>query len=145
MLDSSLSHDGLTAIGKKSSFVVHPLEHGVSGFKADVTHGAGIAICYLGWARYVYQKEPAKFARLARTLFHINGEEDAKTAIMGIEAMKDFYLSIGMPTSLKEVGINEIDLPKIANLVSGNGTHVIGCCPQSLDKQDIEAVYRLCL
>jgi alcohol dehydrogenase len=145
MLDSSLSHDGLTAIGKRSSFVVHPLEHGVSGYKADITHGAGIAICYLGWARYVYQKAPTKFARLARTLFHINGEEGTKVAIMGIEAMKDFYLSIGMPTSLKEVGINEIDLPKIANLVSGNGTHVIGCCPQSLDKQDIEAVYRLCL
>ena len=64
---------------------------------------------------------------------------------MGINAMKEFYLSIGMPTSLREVGIEEADLPELARLASGNGTHVIGCCPQSLNEQDIEAVYRLCL
>jgi len=145
MLDSSLSHDGLTGIGKKFSFVVHPLEHAVSGFNKDVTHGAGIAICYLGWSRYVYEKAPAKFAKLARKLFNINVEDDKKAAIMGINAMKDFYLSIGMPTSLREVGITELDLPRLADLASGNGTRVVGCCPQSLNKQDIEAVYRLCL
>ena len=145
MLDSSLSHNGITGIGKKYSFVIHPLEHALSGYKKDVTHGAGIAICYLGWARYVYQEAPAKFAKLARRLFHILDDEDEKAAIMGIDAMKDFYLSIGMPTSLRDVGIEEADLPKLARLASGNGTHVIGCCPRSLNEQDIEAVYRFCL
>ncbi len=48
MLFSSLSHDGLTSIGKKSVFVVHPLEHALSGYKQSITHGAGIAVCYLG-------------------------------------------------------------------------------------------------
>lgn len=145
MLDSSLSHDGLTALGKKSSFVVHPLEHALSGYKDDVTHGAGIAICYLGWARYVAPKAPHKFAILARALFNINDDDDKKAAIMGINAMRDFYLSIGMPTSLKEVGITDQDLPNLAGLASGNGTHVIGCCPQPLNEQDILAIYRLCL
>ena len=145
MLDSSLSHDGLTNLGKKFSFVVHPLEHAVSGYKSEVTHGAGVAICYLGWARYVYKKDVMKFAKLARKLFNILDDDEGKAAIMGINAMKEFYLSIGMPTSLHEVGIEEADLPKLARLASGNGTHVIGCCPQSLNEQDIEAVYRLCL
>ncbi len=145
MLDSSLSHDGLTALGKKAPFVVHPLEHGLSGYKEDVAHGAGIAICYLGWARYVYKKDTEKFARLARVLFNVDVEDDEKAAIMGIRAMRDFYVSIGMPTSLEEVGITENELPILASLVSGNGTRVIGCCPQSLEQKDILAVYRLCL
>jgi alcohol dehydrogenase YqhD (iron-dependent ADH family) len=145
MIDSSLSHDGLTGLGKKFSFVVHPLEHAVSGYKSDVTHGAGIAICYLGWSRYVCEKAPAKFAKLARRLFNIKVEDDKKAAIMGVNAMREFYLSIGMPTSLREVGITDIDLPKLAALASGNGTRVVGCCPQSLNEQDIEAIYRLCL
>ena len=145
MLDSSLSHDGLTSLGKKAMFVVHPLEHGLSGYRPKIAHGAGIAICYLGWARYVYQKDPAKFARLARSLFDIKVEDGRKAAIMGIDEMRNFYVSIGMPTSLKEVGITENDLPELADLVSGNGTHVIGCCPQSLEKQDVLGVYRLCL
>jgi alcohol dehydrogenase YqhD (iron-dependent ADH family) len=145
MLDSSLSHDGLTAIGKKTTFVVHPLEHALSGLLPSVTHGAGIAVCYLGWSRYVYKIDPTKFAKLGRRLFNIYEPDDLKAAIMGINAMRDFYISIGMPTSLKEVGIQESNLPELARLASGNGTHVIGCCPQSLNERDIEAVYRLCL
>lgn len=144
MLDSSLSHDGLTGIGKKTPFVVHPLEHGLSGYKSDIAHGAGIAVCYLGWSRYVYKKDPSKFARLTRVLFDVKVEDDEKAAIMGINAMSDFYRSIGMPTSLRELGIVEKDLPFLASLVSGNGTHVIGCCPQSLETKDVEALYRLC-
>jgi alcohol dehydrogenase len=145
MLDSSLSHDGLTAIGKKAVFVVHPLEHALSGYRPDITHGAGIAVCYLGWARYFAASYPTKFAKLARYLFDIVGDDEKKVAIMGVEAMRDFYVSIGLPTSLMEFGITESDLPKLASLASGNGTRVVGCCPQSLDKQAIEAVYALCL
>jgi alcohol dehydrogenase YqhD (iron-dependent ADH family) len=145
MLDSSLSHDGLTSLGKKAPFVVHPLEHALSGYRSEVTHGAGVAVCYLGWARYVYKQEPVKFARLARILFSLGSSNEEDSAIMGIEAMKDFYVSIGMPTSLKEVGISASDLPVLANLATGNGTRVVGCCPQPLDKKAVEAVYALCL
>jgi len=145
MIASSMSHDGHTGFGKAQVFVVHPLEHALSGLFPQITHGAGIAVCYLGWARYLAKKYPAKFASLARTLFKIVGDDEIKVAIMGVEAMEDFYLSIGLPTSLEEFGVTKSDLPKLASLVSGNGTHVIGCCPQSLDKQDVEAVYALCL
>jgi len=146
MLDSSLSHDGLTSIGKiKSPFVVHALEHAISGYKPDVTHGAGIAICYLGWAKYVYQKETKKFAALGRKLFNIEEQNDEKAAIIGITSMRDFYISLGIPTTLKEVGINESDLPELVRLASCNGTRVIGLYPQPLNESDIAAVYALCL
>lgn len=146
LLDSSLCHDGLTMIGKeKMPFVVHALEHAISGYRPDIAHGAGIAICYLGWAKYVFSKAPKKFADLGRKLFNINEQNDEKAAIMGIEAMKDFYVSLGIPTTLKEVGITEIDLPELARLASGNGTRVLGSYPQSLNEEDIKAVYALCL
>ncbi len=145
MLDSSLSHDGLTGLGKKTTFVVHPLEHALSGYKEDITHGEGIAICYLGWAAYVAKKSPEKFARVARELFGIDEKDETKSAIMGINAMRGFYRSIGMATTLREVGIQASDIPALAQSASGNGTHVIGFCPQSLNEQDIEAIYRLCL
>jgi alcohol dehydrogenase YqhD (iron-dependent ADH family) len=145
MIASSLSHDGLTSIGKKQVFVVHPLEHAVSGLFPRVAHGAGIAVCYLGWAGYLAKKHPSKFAALARRLFDIVGDDEAKVAIMGVEAMRDFYESIGLPTSLEEFKISESDLPDLVSLASGNGTHVIGCCPQSLNEEDIKAIYALCL
>lgn len=146
LLASTLSHNGYTALGKeRPSFVVHPLEHALSGYNQSIAHGAGIAVCYLGWARYVYKKAISKFARVARVLFNIDEQDDAKAAIMGIEAMRDFYTSLGMPTSLRSVGLAETDLPALVALASGNGTRVIGRCPQSLSQEDIVAVYRLCL
>ena len=145
MLDSSLSHNGLTGLGKAVPFVVHPLEHAISGFNPKVTHGAGIAICYLGWARYIYKKAPKKFADLGRELFNIEEQNDEKAAIIGIDAMKDFYVFLGVPTTLGEIGITENDLPDLVRLASGNGTRVIGSYPQPLNEQDIKAIYALCL
>jgi alcohol dehydrogenase len=145
MLASSLSHDGLTAIGKKTQFVVHPLEHAISGYKSTIAHGAGVAVVWLGWARFASRLYPEKFARLGRVLFDLNISNDEKAAIMSIVAMKEFYSSIGLPTSLQEFGLTEKDIPILANLASGNGTHVIGCCPRSLERQDMEAIYSMCL
>jgi len=146
LLASTISHNGLTALGKeKPIFVVHPLEHALSGYSPLLAHGAGIAICYLGWARYVYKKDIRKFALLARKLFNIEEQDDEKASIMGINAMQEFYVSLGMPTSLRSVGLSETDLPSLIALASGNGTRVIGRYPQSLNQEDIKAIYTLCL
>ena len=145
MLDSSLAHDGLTGLGKKQCFVVHPLEHALSGYEPNIIHGEGIAVCYLGWAKYIYQEDLPKFSRFARFVFDINEIHDAKAAIMGIEAMESFYKELHVPTSLRDLGLSSKDIPSLANIATGNGTRVIGCCPRSLTKEDIEAIYRLCL
>ena len=142
MLNSSLSHNGYTGIGKKYSFVVHPLEHALSGYRPDVTHGAGVALLFSAWARYVYRLAPGKFARMGKALFNLEGDTEEETAIMGITAMKDFFHSVGMPVSFQEIGIGEKDIKPLCDLASGNGTRVIGCYPQSLNRQDIEAIYR---
>ena len=145
MLDSSLAHDGLTSLGKKTCFVVHPLEHALSGYNPHIIHGEGIAVCYLGWSRYVYKQDLAKFSRLARFVFDIKENNDEKAAIMGIEAMEAFYKELQVPCSLKELGLFSKDIPSLTNLATGNGTRVIGCYPQSLNKEDVEKIYNLCL
>ena len=55
--------------------------------------------------------------------------------------MKEFFSSIGMPTTFAEVGLTKEDIPSLVSLVSGNGTRVIGCYPQSLDKHDLEEIF----
>lgn len=142
MLNSSLSHNGYTGIGKKYAFVVHPLEHALSGYRPDIAHGAGVALLFSAWANYVAPKHPDKFVLMAKRIFNLEGKDDLETAIMGIAAMKGFFHSVGMPVSFKEVGIDESDIEILADLASGNGTRVIGCYPQSLNRQDIVSIYR---
>ena len=140
MLNSSLSHNGLTGIGKQFSFVVHPIEHALSGYAPSVTHGAGVALIFPAWAEYVVDRDVAKFARMAEALFDIKGDNLKKTAIIGITSMRQFFASIGMPTRLADVGLGEKDIPSLAALATGNNTRMIGCCHQSLNMGDVEAI-----
>lgn len=141
MLNSTLSHNGLTGLGKKFFFVVHPLEHALSGYAPKVTHGAGVALIFPAWAKYTIKQNEAKLAKMGRVVFDINADNDAEAAIISVESIREFFLSIGMPGSLNELGMTKKDIEPLANLASGNGTRVIGCYPQSLGKQDIEAIF----
>ena len=140
MLNSSLSHNGLTGIGKQFGFVVHPIEHALSGYAPSITHGAGVALIFHAWAEHVYRRDLAKFAHLAEALFNIKGDDLEKTAIIGIASMRRYFASIGMPTRLSEVGLGEKDIPSLAALATGNNTRMIGCCHQSLNMEDVKAI-----
>ena len=141
MLQGALSHNGLTHLGKEFGFTVHPVEHALSGYKPDIIHGAGVALLYPAVARVCLEKEPRKYAELARRLFKIGVENEKETAIIGTSKMKEFFSSIGMPSCFKDVGLGKEDIPALVNLASGNGTRVIGRYPQSLDQHDLERVF----
>lgn len=145
MLNSSLSHNGITGIGKTFGFVVHPIEHALSGYKPDVVHGAGVALIFPAWAEYVRTRDVAKFARLARVLFNIDEHDDEKASIIVPARMKEFFSSIGMPTRLSDVGLGAEDVPSLAALATGNNTRQIGCCHQSLGYEDVKAILGLLL
>lgn len=142
MLNSTLSHNGLTHLGKPFGFVVHPLEHALSGYAPNIVHGAGVALLYPAWASYVVNVDSSKFAYLTKRIFEIEGTNEKETAIIGINKMKEYFSSLGMPTSFQEAGLGEKDIPALVALASGNGTRAIGCYPQSLQERDIERIYR---
>lgn len=107
MWDGSLSHNGLTGCGNDGGdFATHMLEHEIGGM-FDVAHGAGLAAIWGSWARYVLCDCLPRFYRFAVNVMGISEKGDAEEiALKGIEAMEDFYRLIGMPTSLKELGIS---------------------------------------
>ncbi|MDR1793846.1 MAG: iron-containing alcohol dehydrogenase [Erysipelotrichaceae bacterium] len=103
MWASSLSHNGLTGCGSGvGDWACHKLEHELSGLY-DVAHGAGLAAIWSGWARYVYDTNPARFAQLANRVFNIEGEDETSLALAGICAMEDFFSEIDMPACLNEL------------------------------------------
>lgn len=106
MWAGSLSHNGLTGCGTGGGdWVCHKLEHELGGL-FDVAHGAGLAAIWGSWARYVLDANPARFARFAEKVLNVvPGSDDMDTALRGVEAMEAYYRSIGMPTSLRELGV----------------------------------------
>ena len=112
MWAGSLAHNDLTGCGAASGgdWSCHMLEHEMGGM-FDVTHGAGLAAVWPAWARYVYRDCMDRFEKFAVNVMGVDTEDRTAEAICeaGIAAMEDFYRSIGMPTNMKELGIDPTD------------------------------------
>lgn len=107
MWASSLSHNDLTGCGRENALVVHQLEHALSGEYDHIAHGAGLAVLFPAWGRYIYKHNIPRFAQFARRVWDVKEENDEKAALLGIEAMEAFFKEIKMPLSLREFDIPE--------------------------------------
>lgn len=125
MWASSLSHNGLTGCGRENSLAVHQLEHAVSGLFDNVAHGAGLAVLFPAWAKYVYKHNLPRFARFARNVWGVNDENDEKASAKGIEAMSSFFKFIKMPSKLSEFDIKQSDVEELASLCTYNKSRTI--------------------
>ena len=107
MWAGSLSHNGLTGCGSDGGdWMTHKMEHELGGLY-DVAHGAGLAALWGSWARYVYRDCLPRFKKFAVNVMDISGEgSDEEIALKGIEAVEEFYRLIGMPTNIKELGVD---------------------------------------
>jgi len=107
MWAGSVSHNTLLGTGKATDFAPHHIEHEISG-KYDVAHGAGLAAVWGHWARFVYRENVMKFAQFAARVWNIpmDFEDPERTALNGIDRTTDYFRSLGMPVSLKELGVD---------------------------------------
>ncbi|MDE7106282.1 MAG: iron-containing alcohol dehydrogenase [Anaeroplasmataceae bacterium] len=123
---NSLSHNGLTSCGRSFVMSVHQLEHEVSGMFDCVAHGAGLAVLWPAWAKFAYPYAIDRFKRFCYEVLEIEPSNSLDQDILrGIETFKNYCKDIGMPTSLKELGITEDAIPKLALNVTFNHKRVI--------------------
>ena len=146
MWASSLAHNGLTACGRKVQLVVHQLEHEVSAMYPKVAHGAGLAALWCSWARYVYKDNLPRFLQYAEHVWNVDIDYDhpERSALAAIDKQEQYYRSIGMPTSLRELDVKDEDLETLALRCSREKTRsLLGARP--LSYEDILAIYRMAL
>ena len=107
MWASSLSHNDLTGCGRENALAVHQFEHALSGEYDHIAHGAGLAVLFPAWGRFIYKYNIPRFAQFARRVWDITEADDEKAALMGIESMENFFREIKMPLTLREFNIPE--------------------------------------
>ena len=115
MWTGSLAHNGLMGTGRIADFGSHKIEHELSA-KYDVAHGAGLAVVFPAWMKYVYRRNVNLFAQFANRVWGV--EYDLAylehTALEGIERLESFNKSLGMPTRLKDFDIPVSDISEFA-------------------------------
>ena len=146
MWAGSLAHNDLTGCGTTGDWATHCLEHELSGM-FDVSHGAGLAAMWGSWARYTCSENITRFARFAVNVMGVTNDFKSaeKTAEAGIRAMEQFYHSIGMPTSIKELigrDITEAEIAEMADNCSNYGKSTVGAL-KVLTRNDMAEIYRM--
>ena len=146
MWAGSLSHNNLTGLGRNFFMQVHQLEHELSGMYPRIAHGAGLSALWPSWARYVCDGNVNRFAQYAVNVWNLdmNFEDPMKTALAGIQATEDFFKSIGMPTSLKELDVEPEKIEEMAVKCTNYGKRTLPGI-KVLGKAEMMEVYQLAL
>ena len=148
MWAGSLAHNDLTECGTEKDFATHRLEHELSSL-FGVTHGAGLAALWPSWARYVMRDEKniSRFVRFAVNVMGVENDftDPRLTAERGIEAMEQFYHTIGMPTSIHELigkDVTDEEISHMVTMASRGGTITLGTM-MVLHTEDMRAIYEM--
>ncbi len=141
MWASTIAHNDLLSTGRVGDWASHMIEHELSGIY-DVAHGAGLAVTFPAWMKHVYKNDVARFARFAVRVWGVEPRFDwvERTALEGIGRAKAFFRDIGLPTSLKELGIKDDRLEEMAKKATAAGP--LGNFVK-LGKDDVVSIYRL--
>ena len=126
MWANSLTHNGLTGCGREFVMSVHQIEHELSGMFDRISHGAGLAVLWPAWAMFAYKAQPDRFQRFAVEVMGVEKTNDQKAdAVKGIQALKNYFKEIGMPTTLRELEVPKDKFEEIAYNVMFKGKRVL--------------------
>jgi alcohol dehydrogenase len=140
MWAGTIAHNDLLGTGRNGDWSSHGIEHELSGLY-DVIHGAGLAVIFPAWMKFVYQHDLPRFVQFARRVWNVPASSSPdNTALAGIDAMKKFFKSIGLPVTLSELGIKDNRSKEMSQRCAGDGT--IGSFV-ALAAKDIEKIFAL--
>lgn len=135
-----LALNGILTLGKTTDWATHRIEHEVSAIY-DVTHGVGLAILTPYWMEYVLNDATkSKFTEYAKNVWNLCGEDEMLLAKEAIQKTRKFFNSIGMPSTLREVGVEENRLEEMAQKALLFGELGIF---KKLSKEDILSILKL--
>jgi alcohol dehydrogenase YqhD (iron-dependent ADH family) len=143
----AVAHNGLLGMGREEDWACHMIEHELSALY-DVAHGAGLAVVIPAWMKYVYKNNINMFVQFATNVMGVDGSfRDPEALILeGIERFSEFLRKMGLPTTLRELGIED---DSQFELMAKKATHIQFGEEQplgSLEKlrwTDVLAIYRL--
>lgn len=125
MWSGTLAHNGICGTGRKEDWASHAMEHEISAVYG-VTHGAGLAVVMPAFMTFMAAHAPAKGAQLARRVFDVVETDDRKAALEGIERLKAFFASLGLPLTFSRLGIENPDVELLVRKLHENKGEIIG-------------------
>lgn len=140
MVCALLAHNGLTGIGRNQDWACHMIGAQLSGHY-NAIHGATLSVLLPGWASYVYQEHPERFAQFAERVFDVSrdGKQAELVALEGINKLIEFYQTLKMPLTLRQLNINDDSKFRAMAEAATSVFGPIGCMKR-LTADDVEKI-----
>jgi alcohol dehydrogenase YqhD (iron-dependent ADH family) len=137
-----VAHNDICGVGREQDWSTHNMEHELSGLY-DVAHGAGLAVMFPAWMKYVMNHDVNRFAQFAVRIWgcEMDFQNPENTAIQGIKHYEHFLQSIGMPIRFSELGAKAGDIPVLVKTL-GLGEGTLGSFVK-LTEKDVQKIYEL--
>jgi Uncharacterized oxidoreductases, Fe-dependent alcohol dehydrogenase family len=122
-----MAHNNSCGVGRSQDWISHMMEHELSALY-DCAHGAGLAVAMPAVFSYELPHAMMRFAQVANRVWGcpMDFANPESTAKAGIEALRNFLTSLGMPRTIGELGGSEADIAKLTEVLcygdGGNGT-----------------------
>ncbi len=142
-----MAHNNSCGVGRTQDWNSHNIEHELSALY-DCAHGAGLAVTMPAVFTYVMKHDVMRFAQIATRVWgcQMDFANPEVTAREGIEALRNFLISIGMPKNFEELGAKKEDIPKLVDvLCNGDGRTGSISGFVTLNEDDCTKIYELML
>lgn len=142
---STLALNTIQVAGRiPSVFILHNLEHALSGYNPDLSHGRGLATLYPAYFKWMMENDRAvdRLALLGNKLFGIETDNQDEAAAECIVMFEEWLKENGLYQRLSDVGIPSDAYPEIADYairVYGGGDPLDASGP--LDKDGIIEIF----
>lgn len=123
------AQDDFIGVGREQCWESHLLQRDIGSICMDSSHGAGLAVVVPHWMRHVYKVNVPRFAEWANRVMdvEVNTFDLEATALEGIDRLAAFIKSVGLPTTLRELGVSsKDDIEDMANKAYPAGTETLG-------------------
>ena len=123
------AQDDVIGVGREQCWESHLLQRDIGSICMDSSHGAGLAVVVPHWMRHVYKVNVPRFAEWANRVMdvEVNTFDLEATALEGIDRLAAFIKSVGLPTTLRELGVSsKDDIEVMANKAYPAGTETLG-------------------
>lgn len=151
----TLAHNAL----RDGDWTCRGLEHELSALDTKITHGAGLAVIFPAWMRYVWREHPERFLEFSAQALgiepidsdadeldvEVTPEQAIEYAVEAtIDELQDFFVSLGMPRALSEFGVTEDDIEKMIPGLKINRGELFGSF-RKLTLDNARKIYRSAL
>lgn len=140
-----VAHNNIVGVGREQDWSSHGIEHELSALY-DVPHGAGLAVIFPAWMKYVMKHDIARFAQVAVRVWNVEMDfaNPEITAAEGIKRFEEFLTSIGMPINFEQLGAKEEDIPYMVETIGLGDQGTMGSFVK-LSNEDVEKIYHLAI